>query len=260
NTPPVASDDTYNTAFNTPVTLNPLANDTDADGNPLTITAINGVTLTPGSAQQINTPNGVVNIDAQGNITFTPNAGFTGQESFSYSISDGQGGSATATETINVSAAPNTPPVASDDTYNTAFNTPVTLNPLANDTDADGNPLTITAINGVTLTPGSAQQINTPNGVVNIDAQGNITFTPNAGFTGQESFSYSISDGQGGSATATETINVSAAPNTPPVASDDTYNTAFNTPVTLNPLANDTDADGNPLTITAINGVTLTPG
>ncbi|WP_441375418.1 Ig-like domain-containing protein, partial [Acinetobacter lwoffii] len=107
---------------------------------------------------------------------------------------------------------PNTPPVASDDTYNTAFNTPVTLNPLANDTDADGNPLTITAINGVTLTPGTAQQINTPNGVVNIDAQGNITFTPNAGFTGQESFSYSISDGQGGSATATETINVSAAP------------------------------------------------
>ncbi|MFW1931656.1 Ig-like domain-containing protein, partial [Acinetobacter baumannii] len=62
--------------------------------------------LTPGSAQQINTPNGVVNIDAQGNITFTPNAGFSGQESFSYSISDGQGGSATATETINVSAAP----------------------------------------------------------------------------------------------------------------------------------------------------------
>ncbi len=47
-------------------------------------------------------------------------------------------------------------------------------------------------------------------------------------------------------------------PNTPPVASDDTYNTAFNTPVALNPLANDSDADGNPLTITAINGVTLT--
>ncbi|MCO8055181.1 Ig-like domain-containing protein, partial [Acinetobacter towneri] len=212
NTPPVASDDTYNTAFNTPVALNPLANDSDADGNPLTITAINGVPLTPGSAQQINTPNGVVNIDAQGNITFTPNTGFTGQESFSYSISDGQGGSATATGTINVSAAPNTPPVASDDTYNTAFNTPVALNPLANDSDADGNPLTITAINGVPLTPGSAQQINTPNGVVNIDAQGNITFTPNTGFTGQESFSYSISDGQGGSATATGTINVSAVP------------------------------------------------
>ncbi|MFW2106418.1 Ig-like domain-containing protein, partial [Acinetobacter guillouiae] len=70
------------------------------------ITAINGVPLTPGSAQQINTPNGVVNIDAQGNISFTPNAGFSGQESFNYSISDGQGGSSTATETINVAAAP----------------------------------------------------------------------------------------------------------------------------------------------------------
>ncbi|MFW2079316.1 Ig-like domain-containing protein, partial [Acinetobacter sp. ULE_I010] len=260
NTPPVALDDSYNTAFNTPVALDPLANDTDADGNPLTITAINGVTLTPGTAQQINTPNGIVNIDAQGTITFTPNTGFTGQETFSYTISDGQGGTSTATGTINVSSAPNTSPVASDDTYNTAFNTPVTLNPLANDTDADGNPLTITAINGVTLTPGTAQQINTPNGIVNIDAQGTITFTPNTGFTGQETFNYSISDGQGGTSTATGTINVSSAPNTSPVASDDTYNTAFNTPVTLNPLANDTDADGNPLTITAINGVTLTPG
>ncbi|MCU4441122.1 tandem-95 repeat protein, partial [Acinetobacter lwoffii] len=236
------------------------ANDTDADGNPLTITAINGVTLTPGTAQQINTPNGIVNIDAQGTITFTPNTGFTGQETFSYTISDGQGGTSTATGTINVSSAPNTSPVALDDSYNTAFNTPVALDPLANDTDADGNPLTITAINGVTLTPGTAQQIGTPNGVVNIDAQGTITFTPNTGFSGQETFSYTISDGQGGTSTATGTINVSSAPNTSPVASDDTYNTAFNTPVTLNPLANDTDADGNPLTITAINGVTLTPG
>ncbi|MFW2101991.1 Ig-like domain-containing protein, partial [Acinetobacter johnsonii] len=68
----------------------------------------------------MNTPNGIVNIDAQGTITFTPNTGFSGQETFNYSISDGQGGSSTATETINVAAAPNTPPVASDDTYNTA--------------------------------------------------------------------------------------------------------------------------------------------
>ncbi|MFW2044364.1 Ig-like domain-containing protein, partial [Acinetobacter sp. ULE_I001] len=70
------------------------------------ITAINGVTLTPGTAQQINTPNGIVNIDAQGTITFTPNTGFSGQESFNYSISDGQGGTSSATETINVDAVP----------------------------------------------------------------------------------------------------------------------------------------------------------
>ncbi|RSO82420.1 tandem-95 repeat protein [Acinetobacter pittii] len=249
NTPPVASDDTYNTAFNTPVALNPLANDSDADGNPLTITAINGVTLTPGTAQQINTPNGVVNIDAQGTITFTPNNGFSGQETFNYSISDGQGGSSTATGTINVSAAPNTPPVASDDTYNTAFNTPVTLNPLANDTDADGNPLTITAINGVTLTPGTAQQINTPNGVVNIDAQGTITFTPNTGFSGQESFNYSISDGQGGTSTANQIISIA------PVANDDTATVDEGDTVVIAVKGNDTDAeDGTPSGVVTIVG------
>ncbi|MFW1737627.1 Ig-like domain-containing protein, partial [Acinetobacter sp. ULE_I080] len=97
--------------FNTLVALDPLANDTDADGNPLTITAINGVTLTPGTAQQIGTPNGVVNIDAQGTITFTPNTGFSGQETFSYTISDGQGGSSTANQIVNIAPTPNTPPV-----------------------------------------------------------------------------------------------------------------------------------------------------
>ena len=57
----------------------------------------------------------------------------------------------------NIVPVPNTPPVASDDTYTTPYNTPVTLTPLANDSDADGGTLTITAINGVALTPGTAQ-------------------------------------------------------------------------------------------------------
>ncbi|MFW2101960.1 immunoglobulin-like domain-containing protein, partial [Acinetobacter johnsonii] len=50
----------------------------------------------------MNTPNGIVNIDAQGTITFTPNTGFSGQETFNYSISDGQGGSSTANQIINI--------------------------------------------------------------------------------------------------------------------------------------------------------------
>ncbi|MFK7207515.1 Ig-like domain-containing protein, partial [Acinetobacter baumannii] len=180
NTPPVASDDTYNTAFNTPVALNPLANDSDADGNPLTITAINGVPLTLGSAQQINTPNGVVNIDAQGNITFTPNAGFTGQESFSYSISDGQGGSATATETINVSAVPtisvgnNTQVEGTNLVHTVTLSNPsstaqsyaisLTGNTATAGTDFDNNLANAVFSNGVTYDAGTGQ-ITVPAGV-----------------------------------------------------------------------------------------------
>ncbi|MFW2079331.1 Ig-like domain-containing protein, partial [Acinetobacter sp. ULE_I010] len=82
--------------------------------NPLTITAINGVTLTPGTAQQINTPNGIVNIDAQGTITFTPNTGFSGQETFNYSISDGQGGTSSATLTITINGTDDLPVAVAD--------------------------------------------------------------------------------------------------------------------------------------------------
>uniref|UniRef100_UPI0015D2123A Ig-like domain-containing protein n=1 Tax=Acinetobacter sp. YH16053 TaxID=2601192 RepID=UPI0015D2123A len=181
NTPPVASDDTYNTAFNTPVALNPLANDSDADGNPLTITAINGVPLTPGSAQQINTPNGVVNIDAQGNITFTPNAGFTGQESFSYSISDGQGGSATATETINVSAAPNTP---NDDRPTALVNSDSKYegNQLIHDIGLSNASETTTSI-AVTITPTGANAIDAADiEAVLYTTDGGATWTTVPGF------------------------------------------------------------------------------
>jgi hypothetical protein len=136
-----------------------------------------------------------------------------------------------------------------NDSYTTPHNTPVTLNPLQGDTDPENDALSIISINGVTLTPGTAQSIPVTNGVVTVAADGTITFTPNTGFVGQVSFPYTISDEHGGSSTATETITIT---NTAPAAVNDNYTTPHNTPVVLNPLQGDTDPENDALSITAL--------
>ncbi|MDI4237366.1 DUF4082 domain-containing protein [Bradyrhizobium sp. Arg237L] len=194
NQPPVANNDSgYNTTQNTALTIAAaalLANDTDPDGGTLAITGASGAV------------NGTVSFNSQTNtITFTPTAGYTGPASFSYEIADGQGGTATATVSLTVNQAANQPPVANNDSgYDAALNTALTIAAsalLANDTDPNGDPLTITGVSGAV------------NGTVSFNAQTNvITFTPNAGYTGAASFSYAISDGRGGTATATANLTV----------------------------------------------------
>jgi len=237
NDPPVAVNDTRSTNEDTALTITPaslLANDTDVDGNPLTITSVGGAT------------NGTVAL-VGGNVVFTPNANYNGPASFTYTISDGNGGTSTATVDVTVNAV-NDAPVAVNDSATTAEDTALTIAPaalLGNDSDVDGNPLTITAVGGAT------------NGTVALVA-GNVVFTPNANYNGPASFTYTVSDGAGGTSTAT--VNVTVTPvNDPPVAVNDTRSTNEDTALTITPaslLANDTDVDGNPLTITAVGGAT----
>ncbi|MBF4507858.1 DUF11 domain-containing protein, partial [Flavobacterium sp. JLP] len=135
---PVAINDAYTAAEDNTVTLNPLALDTDADGDALTITSINGTALT-GGVQTIAVPNGTVSISASGIITFTPVLNFNSATavSFPYVISDGHGGTATANQLITVTSV-NDAPVANNDTKTTNEDTAVTIDVTANDTDADG--------------------------------------------------------------------------------------------------------------------------
>ena len=223
---PVAVDDAATTAFATPVTIAVLANDSDPDGDTLTITAV-----TPPA-------NGSATISGNA-IVYTPAAGFSGVDRFTYTIGDGRGGTATANVAVTVTPQPNRPPVAVNDAATTLLDTPVVINVLANDSDPDGDPLTII---GVT-TPA--------NGSVSATAT-NITYTPALRFTGTDTFTYTISDGRGGTATATVTVTVTPPPNGPPIANDDTATTAFATPVTIDVLANDSDPDGDPLTIVSV--------
>jgi hypothetical protein len=235
NDPPVAVDDTATTVEDTAATITAatlLANDTDAEGATLTVTAVSGAT------------NGTVAL-AGTTITFTPAANFSGTAGFDYVVSDG-----TTTDTGRVTVtvtAVNDPPVAVDDTATTTEDTAATLTAatlLANDTDGDGDTLTITAVGGAT------------NGTVAL-AGTTVTFTPAANFAGTAGFDYTVSDG-----TATDTGRVTVtvtAVNDPPVAVDDTATTAEDTAATLTAatlLANDTDGDGDTLTITAVGGAT----
>ncbi|MBL8792484.1 MAG: cellulose binding domain-containing protein [Planctomycetia bacterium] len=90
NRVPVAWDDFATTSTNTPITVNVLANDTDADGNALSVTAV-----TQGQ-------HGAVVRNANGSLTYTPAAGYTGTDSFRYTLSDGQGGTTTGAVSITV--------------------------------------------------------------------------------------------------------------------------------------------------------------
>ena len=226
NTPPVALDDAAVAAPGVATPIDVLANDSDADGDPLTITAV-----TPPIGGTVTITGSV--------LSYVANAAFAGVDRFSYTISDGRGGSATASVAVTVPGAPNQPPVAVDDVGATTVGTAVVLDVLDNDSDPDGDALVIVS----TTQPAG--------GLVAFDGT-SVTYAPAAGFVGVDSFTYTIEDGRGGSATATVTVSVNAAPNQPPVPAPDAALTAVNTPVTIDVLANDTDPDGDPLTIIAV--------
>jgi Ca2+-binding RTX toxin-like protein len=102
--------------------------------------------------------------------------------------------------TINVTPVNDAPDAVNDGLFTTAYQTAISRTAaqlLANDMDADGNPLSITSVGGAT------------NGTVTMQ-NGNITFTPKAGFSGNASYTYTVSDGQGGTDTAMVSIKVSA--------------------------------------------------
>ena len=229
NTGPVANNDSTKTECGSPVSINVLGNDTDADGDALTITSFT------------QPANGTVTRGANGTLIYTPNAGAACgiDDSFDYTISDGNGGTSTATVTVSIDAA-NTAPVAVDDSATTTVGQSVTLDTIANDSDADGDALTITNVS------------DPANGTAVING-GQIVYTPDDDFVGTDTFTYTISDGNGGTATATETVVVNGPDNVAPAAQDDSATTSEGTAVTLSVLNNDTTNSGSDqLTITSV--------
>ncbi|NRT10792.1 gliding motility-associated-like protein [Flavobacterium sp. 14A] len=235
NSAPVAVDDsataTTEVLYNSTATLQ--SNDTDADGDTLTITA--GTFAT--------TQGGEIIIDADGNYTYQSAIGFIGTDTYVYTVGDGQA-STTGTVTFTVSAPANSTPVAVNDTATVTSD--VLYNSFAslqsNDTDADGDTLTVTA--GAFATAEGGEII--------IDADGNYTYQSAIGFVGEDSFEYTVGDGQA-TTTGTVTFTVSAPVNSSPVAVNDTASVIsdvlYNSTAALQ--SNDTDADGDTLTVTA---------
>jgi hypothetical protein len=184
--------------------------------------------------------NGQATANVDGTVNYVPNADFNGSDSFTYTVRDEAGNvSNTAAVSVTVTAV-NDDPVAVDDALGAEQDSSGnTLDVLANDTDVDGDTLMIAALGA-------------PDNGGTVTTDGNtVSYSPLAGFTGDEIFTYDIADGNGGTvATATVTVTVSAAPgNEAPVANDDydtvTRNVGTSTnSVTIDVVANDTDADG----------------
>ncbi|WP_341504227.1 Ig-like domain-containing protein [Gallaecimonas sp. GXIMD4217] len=223
NSVPMALNDEAATGFEQPVTIAVLANDKDPDGDPLAVTAVSGV-------------NGSARINNDGTITFTPALGFSGSEVFNYSISDGRGGSASALVTVTVAEPANQAPRAANDEASTGHGQAVTIPVLANDSDPDGDSLTVTGVTGV-------------NGAAVINEDGSITFTPASGFSGTETFSYQVADGRGGHATAGVAVSVAAPINNAPIAMDDQASTDGKSTLVIPVLVNDYDPEGDKLLI-----------
>ena len=176
--------DNTSTTPDTAVDIDVLGNDI---GN-LTITEI----TQPNDGTVTIDDNGTPNNTSDDFLTYTPNSGFTGTDSFGYTATDNLGNSGTATVTVSVEAQQ---PNAVDDTAISPLS-PVTIDVLSNDTDPNQDILTVA-------------DVSDPNsGTVVINDDGTVTYTPNPGFIGTDSFTYTVSDEDGNTDTATVNVQV----------------------------------------------------
>ena len=241
NQKPNAEDDTFETRVNNELNIESpgvLENDSDPDGDDLVIVRFDSTTVEGGQ----------VMLNPDGSFTYTPVDGFEGTDSFSYEISDQNGGTDSATVSITVSMTANNAPIAQDDLYNTLIDSPLNVDApgvIANDTDADGDELIIV----------SHDTTSSAGGTVTMVEDGSFIYTPPSGFEGDDTFSYVISDGME-TDTATVTIRVVETVNGPPMAADDNYSIEENEVLTVDPpgvLANDVDPENDPLEVVGVD-------
>ncbi|MFH4600430.1 tandem-95 repeat protein [Vibrio diabolicus] len=193
----------------TPTIIKVLGNDTfEGDDKVVSLDTNNGPA------------NGTVSVNSDGSVTYTPNDNYHGTDSFTYIVTSGGVSEST---TVNVDVTPvNDAPVAKDDTAVTDEDTPVTIDVLPNDTDVDGDTLSIQSAS-VPETQGTVEIID-----------GKLVFTPAENFHGDAEITYTVTDG---SLTDQATVNV-------------TVNAVNDTPVVESSIADQTLAeDFTPYTI-----------
>jgi N-acetylneuraminic acid mutarotase len=190
NSAPQANTDSYSLVQDTTITVTVpgvLLNDFDVDNDPLTATLV----ITPSA--------GTLTFEPDGSFVYTPEAGYIGLVSFRYRVSDGMAQSNIAQVSLQVLAAPNQLPVATNDAYTTPFATTLTVSApgvLVNDHDPDGQ-----SLQAVWLT-------SPAHGQLTLSTDGNLVYVPDAGYSGVDSFTYRAYDGFDFSNEATVTITV----------------------------------------------------
>ncbi len=223
NTQPNAIEDNLSVFRNSTGTLiDVLNNDSDPENDTLTISDV----IQPANGTVVN--NGT-------SLTYTPNNGFIGSDTLEYTIDDGHGDQATAQVIINVE---NNLPNAVDDAFVAMGSAPLVINVLENDSDIDGLTLRI-----VSVTQGQ-------NGSVSINTDGTLTYQANLGYIGTDTFTYTLEDEDGGQSTASVSVTVE---NAAPTAVDDLYNVLMNGSLDFNPLENDSDSDGDAISVMSVD-------
>ena len=247
NDAPVATDDNIYLSEDTPLSFTSRwlsGDDRDVDGDTLRVTSVQ------------DAEHGSVRLDADGTITFAPDADFNGEAGFHYTVSDGMGGETTAFVRVHVEAV-NDRPVPTTDNIHTAEDSSITFPAgwlSGDDFDVEGDHLEVSAVH------------HASHGTVRLNPDGTITFTPDADFNGEAGFRYTVKDGNGGFSGGAVRVHV-AAVNDAPVATPDGITMIEDTSKTFsacNLSGDDRDVDGDRLSVTAVDGarhgsVTLNP-
>lgn len=243
NDAPVATDQTVNiNEDDAPVVI--TLTGTDVENDPLTVANVGA----------LNPALGILDTSALPDVTFTPSPDANGTAQFTFVMNDGALDSAPGTVTINI-APVNDAPVAAGDAATTNEDSGVSIASaglLANDTDVDGDVLSLAAVDD-TATTGTAA-IN----------GGNVDYDPNGQFeslaqgdAATDTFVYTVSDGAGGQDTATVTVTITGV-NDAPVAVNDTAITNEDTVIGIpraDLIANDSDVDnGDTISIVSVGG------
>ncbi|HHY0576655.1 TPA: tandem-95 repeat protein [Vibrio parahaemolyticus] len=171
-----------------------------------------------------------------GIATISPTADWNGSETLTFTATDPSGES--ISQTVNFTVAPVADIVA--DTATVVEDTPTIIKVLGNDTfEGDGKVVSLDANNGPA------------NGSVSVNPDGSVTYTPNDNYVGKDTFTYVVTSG-GVSESTTVEVNVTPV-NDAPVAKDDIATTQEDTAVTIDVLPNDTDVDGDKLSIESVS-------
>ncbi|MGB5677630.1 MAG: tandem-95 repeat protein, partial [Gammaproteobacteria bacterium] len=232
---PVAAGDSYMTDEDTVLTVNLssdlLVNDSDLDGDSLTIST-NPI---------VDVSNGTLILNPDGTFTYTPDANFNGTDSFVYEVRDSNGDTAQATVSIHVN--PVTDISATDDTASGDEDTTISSSVASNDNTTSGGVLTYAIDTGVS------------NGSLVFNGDGSYDYTPNANFSGTDSFIYTVTDAASGE-NSTQTVTLTVNQVTDLSAADDVAGGSEGTIISSTVATNDNTTSGGVLTYAVDTGVT----
>ncbi len=226
NNPPEALDDAYSVSEDSSLQVTAsgvLGNDADIDGDPLTANLDSGAS------------NGSLTFNGDGSFTYAPNQDFYGTDTFTYKANDGSADSNIAIVTIFVDPVDDTP-IAIDDQIETQEDTPITIEVLGNDLGLGDKPVSVVLL-------------DQPESGVAVVVDEEVSYTPDAEYSGSDSFTYMVTDADGDSASAMVVVSIIEV-NDPPVAADDSFSVEEDGMLSVGSpgvIDNDNDLDGDEL-------------